>query len=237
MKISIERFDAWALSVWGDQEDFTPSRVAKIAGISKSSLFFNRRKGELEANVVLQLARGLNLNPLDEITKFDEFAFLEKRIEPSIVEVLSQVSPETLMEAILCRLNHEETMEPLEPTPITGGLKRWLDAVGMHGKYGELAKQLELSIGALSVKISENRLDLGQLATLCALGKLNGRFALVVTGHLTWEEAGFSRAAREVALRESSGKVLVEALWSARSWLEKLLQVKDLERGVFKNFG
>lgn len=239
MKINKERFDEWAQSIWGDREAYSPSRLAKVAGISKSSLFFQRSKDYVEANVVLSLSRGLQLDPLSELMKFSEFEFLAEVREPTEHELLSQVSPENLLEAILARLQHRDIDQiELGTMPEPYGLKRWLDTTNMYGKYEDLAKQLDLSnISVLSKKINDNRLDLGQLARLSLFGGLNGRFAMVVSGNLTWSEAGFSWNAREKVLRDAPGMVLVESLWAARKWLDKAVQVKELERGVFKNFG
>ena len=238
MKISKERFDAWATAVWKDQEAYSASRAAKIAGISKSSFFFQRSKDYVEASIVVALARALQLNPLDEMLKFDEFKVFSELREPNEMEILSQVDPEFLMEEVLSRLHHEGTKHHLGTMPEPSGLKRWLDAVDMYGKYEDVAQKLDLAnIRVLSKKINENRLNLGQLVALCEFGDLNGRVGLVVTGNLTWEEAGFSWDLRERVLRAASGATVIEALWASRKWLEKAVMVKELERGVYESFG
>lgn len=238
MKINKEDFDVWAISALADEEKYSASRVAKIAGISKSSFFFQRSKDYVEASAIIALARALRLKPLDELLKFAEFKTFSEHQEPSELEVLSQVGPQFFMEELLARLHHEEADHTLEAMPDASGLKRWLDAVGMYGKYEEVAQKLDLAnIRVLSKKINENRMTFGQLASLCEYGNLNGRMGLVVTGNLTWEEAGFRPDIREKILRSASGATIVDALWSSRKWLEKEIQVKELERGVYESFG
>lgn len=238
MKINKERFDAWATAAWDGQEIYTPSRAAKAAGISKSSFFFQRSKDYVEASVIVAIARSLHLNPLEELLKFEEFKVLAEPRDPETAEVLSQVDPEFLMEELLARLHHEGSEHILGNMPDPNGLKRWLDAVDMYGRYAEIAQKLELAnIRVLSKKINENHLSLGQVVTLCEYGNLNGRFGMVVTGNLTWEEAGFPGDMRERVLGSAPGGAIIEALWSSRKWLEKSVQVKELERGVYESFG
>lgn len=238
MKIKKERFDAWATSAWTGQDICTPSRVAKAAGISKSSFFFQRSNDYVEASVIIALARALKLSPLGELLKFDEFGSLAELRDPSESEVLSQIAPEFFLEEVLARLHHEESVHDLGAMPAPDGLKRWLDATGMYGSYSEIAERLELAnVRVLSKKVNENRLNLGQLMNLCDFGDLNRRLGMVVTGNLTWEEAGFSGDLRANVLRSSTGTTVVDALWSSRKWLERALQVKEIERGVYKSFG
>lgn len=237
MKIEKDRFDGWAQSVW-DNAEYSASKVAKTTGISKSSFFFQRSKDYVEASIIVALARALNLNPLDELLKFNEFEIFEPLKEPAAEEVLSQVPPECLMEELLARLRHEKA-EHYPPTmPEPGGLKRWLDTRDLHGTYGNLAEAMGLASGqVLSKKVNENRLTLGQLATMCRRGRLNGRFGLVVTGMMTWAEVGLPWNIRESALGSAPGGTVVEALVASRKWLEKAVQVKELEDGVYRSLG
>lgn len=238
MKIGKERFDAWAKTVWNSDDGYTASRAATTAGISKSSFFFQRSKDYVESSVIIALARALKLEPLNELLKFDEFETLSDLKNPSDIEVLSQVGPEFLMEELVARLRHEDQTHFLESMPEPNGLKRWLDAVGMYGKYEDVAQSMELAnIRVLSKKINENRLNLGQLVVLCNYGNLNARFGMVVTGNLTLNEAGFDWNLREQTLRKAPGSAVIESLWSTRKWLEKSVQVKDLERNVYESFG
>ena len=238
MKIQKERFDAWATSAWNLGGVYTPSQVAKAAGISKSSFFFQRSKDYGEGGLIIALAQAMGLKPMEELRKFGDFKALDKGPAPTEVEVLSQVGPELFMEELLGRLHHHETLHDPGTMPEAHGLKRWLDAVDMYGKYEELAAALGLAnIRVLSKKLNENRLTLGELVSLCEFGGLNGRFGLVVTGYLTWEEAGFPWDLRERTLRETPGDVLIDVLWASRRWLEKAVAVKEVERRVYESFG
>lgn len=238
MKINKDRFDEWATSIWKSQETYTASRAAKVAGVSKSSFFFQRSKDYVEATIIVDLSRALQLNPLNELLRFDEFKIFSKFQEPSPMEVLSQVNPEFLMEELIARLHHEVAEHDLGVTQEPSSLKRWLDAVDMYGKYEEAAQKLDLAnVRVLSKKINENRLSLGQLVALCEYANLNSRMGLVVTGNLSWEEAGFSADLRGQVLNSSPGATLIEALWASRKWLERAVQVKEVESSVYKSFG
>lgn len=240
VKLDRDRFDSWADSAWpaGGGGKYSPSQVAKTAGISKSSFFFQRSKDYVEASVVVALARSLQRNPLDDLLHFEEFASFKEHREPEQSEVLSQVGPNFLMEELLARLHHEKSTHYLPAMPEPYGLKRWLDSMDMHGKYGEIAEAMDLAnIRVLSKKINENRLSLGQLVALCEYDNLNGRFGMVVTGVLTWEEAGFPFDLREKVLMSAPGDTVIEALWRSRKWLERAVQVKELESGVYESFG
>lgn len=238
MRIPKERFDTWAAEVHPEAEDLTPSRVAKLAGISKSSFFFQRGKGYVEGTTVIALSRAWNLSPVDELMQFEGMGILEATQKPTNAEVLSQIGPEFLLEELLGRLRHEDSEYSLPPMPYANGLKRWLDAVDVHGKYGQFATAMGLSgIQPLSRKINDNNLSLGQLMTLCDTANLNARFGLVVTGMMTLEEVGLSRVIREQVLTEAPGQLVVDALVASRKWLEQEVQVKELEAGVHRNLG
>lgn len=238
MKIPKDRFDAWVAEGQPKTEDLTPSRVAKLAGVSKSSFFFQRSKGYVDGTTVITLSRVLKLNPIDELLKFDGLEIFAPFEQPSQEEVLSQLKPEFLMEELLGRLRHEtvEHYPPAMPEPY--GLKSWLDTTELHGQYGQLAKAMGLaSKQVLSKKINENHLTLGQLISLCDYGKLNARFGLVVTGMMDWEEVGLSSKTREIVLSESPGQLVIDSLIRSRKWLERDIQVKELEAGVYRNLG
>lgn len=237
LKIEKDRFDAWAKSVVGST-GYSASGIAKLAGISKSSFFFQRSKDYVEASVVVALARALDLSPLEELLKFDEFRIFAPLEEPAIEEVLSQLPPEHLMEELLGRLGHKRVEHYPTTMPEPGGLKRWLDTTDLHGHYGPLAESMGLaSVQVLSKKITDNRLSLGQLSSLCRHGRLNARFGLVVAGMMTWEEVGLAWDIREKVLSSSPSGAVIEALVASRKWLERAVQAKELERGVYRSFG
>lgn len=238
MKIPKERFDAWVAEVQPEAENLTPSRVAKLAGISKSSFFFQRGKGYVEGTTVIALSRALNLSPLDELVKFDGLEIFRPFVQPSLEEVLSQLRPEFLMVELLGRLRHQSTEHHLPEMPESFGLKHWLDTTELYGQYGQLAKVMGLaSKQVLSKKINENRLTLEQLVSLCDFGNLNARLGLVITGMMDWEEVGLSSNTREKVLSEAPGQLVIDALMRSRKWLERDIQVKELESGVHRNLG
>lgn len=238
MKIPKDRFDAWVAEVQPQAENITPSRVARLAGVSKSSFFFQRSKGHVESTTVIALARALNLRPIEELVKFDGLEIFETFEQPSTEEVLSQLKPEFLMEELVGRLRHEtvEHYPPAMPEPY--GLKSWLETTDLYGQYSQLAKAMGLaSKQVLSKKINENNLTLSQLAALCEYGQLNARFGLVVTGMMDWQEVGLSNNTRERVLNEAPGQLVVGTLMMSRKWLERDIQVKELEAGVHRNLG
>lgn len=239
MKISKDRFDAWVESVWDKSSgNYSPSRVAKVAGISRTSLYYQRNKGYVEASVIIAVSRGLSLKPLNELLKFPEFGIFTEFRTPQAYEVLSQLPLECLMEELTARLRHEEVEHYPHAMPEPYGLKRWMDANALYGHYAELAEAMGLSsVQALSSKINENRLTLGQLVAMCKQAQLNGRFGLVVTGMMSWEEVGYPWNIREDVLGSASGTTVVDALKAAHTWLERAIRVKEIEGGVHQDLG
>lgn len=238
MKINTDRFDAWASSVWTDGSTYTPGKVAKLAGISRSSFYFQRNKGYVEASVVLALSRGLGRPPLGELLKFDNTEIFEEFSRPTDEEVLSQIGVEHLMEELLARLHGDKVDHHPPAPPEPHAVKRWLDAAELHGMYSSLSEAMGLSSQqVLSKKLTENRLTIGELAALCVYGELNGRFGLVVTGMMTFEEVGYPFDIREQVLKSTRSETVVEALWGSRKWVERAIQVKELENGVHQGLG
>lgn len=238
MRIPKDQFDEWVVGRQPEDVVPSPSQVAKIAGVSNSSFFFQRSKGYVEGTVIIALSRAWNLSPVDELMQFEGMGILEAKQKPTNAEVLSQIGPEFLLEELLSRLRHEDVEYSLPPMPYVNGLKRWLDTVDVHGKYGQFATAMGLSgTQPLSRKINDNNLSLGQLMTLCDTANLNARFGLVVTGMMTLEEVGLSKVLREQVLSEVPGQLVIDALVASRKWLEQEVQVKELEAGVHRNLG
>lgn len=228
MRLDRETFEGWAKTVSPASDDYSLSKVALSAGIPKSSLLYQARRGYIEASVVIAYSRGLGINPLDQLLRFEQFAIYADTAAPSQREILTQLPPESYMQELLNRL-HGTTIEiDIGQIPAPYAMKRWLDSYNLWGQYDQLSERLGFaSRDRLSERISRNRLTLGELVLLTEIADLTPRFGLVVAGLLSLEEANYPSTLWETTLAATESAELVDVLGDSLRWLTK--RIEDLE--------
>lgn len=236
MKIDRQAFEAWARGVFPADETFSLSKVAAAAGVSKSTFFLQSSRGGIDASIVVDYSRAIDIDPLEQLVSFPELRAFGDPRNPTELEVLSQVNPEAFMEELLGRSRGRPTPHNLEPMPEPYALKRWMDTYDLWGKYDEIATAMGLSSAkSLTRKVAENKVTLGELLSMCQAADLTPRFGLAVTGILTLAEAGYAKDLREQVLRTASTPTVIEALSTGLRWLEKQVQVKELSNDFYRN--
>lgn len=236
VKIDKTAFEEWARGVFPTSPSFSLSRVAALAGVSRSTFFWQTSRGYLEAQVIVDVSRALGLDPLGQMLSFPELEVFADPRDPSTAEVLSQIHPEAQMEELLHRSKKVSNVHPLEPLPVPYGLKRWLDCYELWGRYDEMARAMGLASNkSLTKKISENKISIGELVQMAGVGELVPRFGLVVCNVLTLEEAGYPKTLREDALTSASTGAVVDALRASLRWFEKQVEARKLADDFYEN--
>jgi hypothetical protein len=238
VKIERQAFEKWARSVFPDTEAFSLSKVATSAGVSKSTFFLQASRGQVDASLVIAYSRAVGIEPLHELLKFPQLDIFEDPRAPSAPEVLSQLPAEAHMEELLGRSRGAGITVDAGPMPPAHALKRWLDTYELWGRYEEMAQAVGLaSAKSLTRKIADNNVSIGELVDMIKFADLVPRFGLVVTGHLTLEEAGYAADLRETVLSGSPLPVVVEALRPALRWFEKEAEANAVVRDFYQNLG
>lgn len=238
MRLDREAFESWARAVSPIDQPYSLSQVAARAGVPKTTLAYQARRGYVSASVVLEYSRALGLSPVEELARFEQFAVYQNLARPSPREVLSQLPPETYLEELVSRIHGTTSITTLGPIPGPWAMKRWLDSYVLWGQYDQLADQLGLSSrDRLSEKIRYNRLTLAELTGLIEAAELTPRFGLVVAGLASLAEVGYPADLFGSTLTATSSVELVNVLDDNLRWLAKRVEELDSQRRDDTNDG
>lgn len=205
MRIPATRFEQWASSVFpSEAARYSFSAVARLSGVNRSTLYYQRQAGYIDPSVVLSLSRALGLSPVEELASFDMFRSLSPVTSPTTAEVLSQITIPDLVNEMLSRYHQMPPAYPGEPTRKLNPVRRWISTYDLRGRYTELAHAIGInSQTEFSDKITHGRFTIGQLVELAAHANLNARFGLCVIGAVTLDEAGFRPDLREHTMKSA----------------------------------
>lgn len=213
MRIPATRFEQWAASVFpSDSARYSFSAVARLSGVNRSTLYYQRQAGYIDPSVVLSVSRALGLGPVEELASFDLFRSLSSITPPTTPEILSQITVPDLLNEMLSRYHQVPQAYPSEPRRKLNPVRRWIATYDLRGRYTELAHAIGIkSQTEFSDKITHGRFTIGQIVELAAHAKLNARFGLCVIGAVTLNEAGFRADLREHTLNSApTGQIAAE---------------------------
>lgn len=199
VRIPATLFEQWAASVFPDgTERYSFSAIARLSGVKRSTLYYQRKTGYIDPRVVLSVSRSLGLSPVEELASFDAFRSLSILKEPTTAEVLSQVTIPDLLNEMLSRYHQVPPAYPQEPQRKLNPFRRWMAKYDLRGRYTELAHAIGIrSQTEFSAKITHGRFTIGQVVELAAHADLNCRFGLYVMGAVSLSEAGYPDDLRE----------------------------------------
>ena len=230
VRIPSDRFEQWAESVYPDPP-YSFAKLVNLSGLSRSTMFYQRSRGYLDARVLIIVARKIGRNPLEELLQFPEFSTLASGPPPTTAEVLSQLPVPAMMEELLGRYWGYSVTHDLESRPGRYNLNRWLASYDVRGRYKELAQAAGVSgQQEFSRKLTENRFSLEQLLALSEHGGLNARFSLVASGVISYAEAGFNPNLREETLAQASTGAIVAELKRALPWFAKEMDAAQKDK-------
>lgn len=210
MRIPAPAFEQWAKAVTPRGSRYSFASVARLSGMSRSTLYHQRQAGHIDPAAVLSVSRRLHLSPVAELASFDHFRTLSVQRPPSTAEILSQVPIATLLDETLRRYHRQSTGFPREWGGVPGSFRRWLATYDLHGRYADLAHAVGVrGQTEFSAKAAASRFTIGQVVSLSAYADLNARFGLIVLGSITPEEAGLPHDIWEITLRAASDLAVV----------------------------
>lgn len=211
--------DAKQVRSWTRQ--FTPtgdalswSVIANQSGVPLGTLTVQRTKNNIDAKVVLAVARANGKNALMELSSFEGYSSLAKTYDhPGIRELLTQVPLRDLFSEITTRLQETPRQEPyLGPWgEVERGLAAWF---GLRGHdYGTVIRRI-LQIGEQSAsrKVNKPQFKVDQIVPVADALELNPKFALLILGYINENEAEIEPLAREKALHDATADDLSDHL-------------------------
>lgn len=188
MKLSRSEAQAWLDDV---SSGSSLSKVTELAGVPRFRVAQQLTRNSVAPSTITAIARGLNLNPLNELTRFQEFSNLSGE-NPTAAEIPAFIQTAPLLEATANRINLVKTDEAQlrnEFYDLTA--LYWVDAADDGGLRAYLQEHLRIGQPTLW-KMLRTRLreDVGLM--IAQYAKFTPISALVVAGVLTGSEAGWS---------------------------------------------
>lgn len=234
MKIPQEEFLSWAESAYlsTGQHRFSWKILSKLTGYSQARLSMQKGRGYIESFVVIAFARGLGLDPVQQLLTFPYFGRLLRAEAPTQEEILALVSTQDLARELRYRLGAPDRGdEPLSSEAENLGFLRWYDAAVKRGEGVRIAAEMNITAPVLSSRNIRNTWSMGELHDMCEAGDLNYRMSLVAAGHITLEEAGYGADLREQTLENIADDQFFTYFKQALGHMERQARaITDLRR-------
>lgn len=171
------------------------SRVTELAGIPRFRVAQQLTRNSVAPSTITTIARGLNLNPLHELSRFQVFSELSDE-NPTVAEIPAFIQTASLLEATANRIRLTRTEESQLGNEYYDLMALyWVNAADDGGLRPYLQEHLRISQPTLW-KMLRTRLreDVGLM--IAHYAKFAPVSALVVAGVLTGAEAGWSSDVR-----------------------------------------
>lgn len=208
--ISRSQFEQWATVALGTAKTPSVRALAKVSGISKSTLSYQLNADAIPASSVIQISRGLGASPLDDLATFPGFeSLLETAKEPTTAELLTLISPRDLLLEAARRLGTHYTNWQLDTfTPGKTYWGAWFKTAAPRATYAALRDLIGISETQIAKNHKEAAWSVEHLALMSQNFAFSAQMALVVSGSLTFHEVGLSPDIREAALADASDEDL-----------------------------
>lgn len=192
-RISAEAFDLWMTQRVQPLHNLPVSKILSSAGIVRSTMNRQQRRDDINPSSVLMVARKANLDPLRELAQFIGYsALMGPRSPLAREEVLALVSTPRLLERLLRPIGYEGE-RPLQIPLVTNQTwNRWLKTVNPHADQSQYVEVLGIAPSTISERNSRASWRIGQILDICEFFNLNVYSALVASGNISPQEAGFS---------------------------------------------
>lgn len=216
LAISKAEFENWLLTLFDTSKLPSLRKIASCGALSKSTLAYQLKNDTVDPTAVLAIARGMGRNPVKELSSFKQFGSLTQPTDLSATdtEILYALAIPDILREILRRYSVSVapfSLSSVSPAQVWG---RWFKACAPHVS----GKDIQEVTGISQTSISRNQ-QLGgwRIEHIFAFSKRFGlhlQIALVTSGFISWEEAGYSEQALEERVKNLSSDLLAECLSS-----------------------
>lgn len=220
MKLRRDEVQAWL-------DEVSPGtgsvRLATLAGLPRLRVKQQLTRGNVVPATVVAISRGLDLDPLTQLTRFEIFADLVPS-SPSVGEMPGFISSSGLFRACAERLENQPVTEAqLGPESYELAALYWFSLANDGTLRARIADELGVNQSTLW-KMLRTRLREDVALTVCEHAGWPGVSALVISEVLTGKEAGWTEECRSTW----ANTVPVGQLLSATE--QRLQQVGKQER-------
>ena len=225
MPLPAKKFLEWTEAL---EDGMNVARIADLSGTKRTTLHGQLFRGHVPEQNVIAIARSLSLDPLVELSSFEQYGQVaDESYPPTAGELLSQIHYTDVLGEIIRRgqLLPRSDGDLLRDFPFTDSIRSWIDAVDPGRMRSHLASTAGISEAAISSQLTLNRLSpkvAVEAATFAGVSRASG---LVVIGLLTEAEGRWPANARVNALLAVDAVQLVDL---ASYWLSTLRRSASL---------
>lgn len=227
-KIGISRaeFEQWAQRVFVLPKTPSMRAIAKVSGISKSTISYQMNSDAVAAISIVKISRGLGLSPLEELLGFKGFSFVKDT--PSMVkrsDLLMLASYQSIFGEAARRLGASVAEE--EKDDFSMGSERWVSwfkGVVPQVTYLDISKVTGLSEAQVGNNQRGASWDIENLFLMGSVFSFDIPFSLVLCGYLSLSEIGiFDRDVR-CALAESGNDEIAGRIGQILPYFSDLME-------------
>ena len=229
MRLTTEELSAWAEPLYSSLgEKLTWSKVASDADFRSVTISMQRTRNEVDAQLVINVARKRGLDPLAELARIPRWKHLtESRSSPSQLEIVASLNPghlfQELSDRLLIKAPAHTDLGPWDS--YHARFSSWIDVAGPENARDILRAALQLRTSStLSGKLnSRAKFEVDEaIDGFSALG-MDPVYALVLATRLTSGEAGYADTIREDALLSISDDDLLTLAQKQARYTSRIL--------------
>lgn len=236
MRLTTSELSAWAEPVYKSfAEKLTWTRVANDSDFRGVTISMQRTRNEVDAQIVVNVARTRGLDPLEQLGKIPRWNHLARaRSLPTPIEVVASLNPAHIFRELSDRL--------LVQTPVNINLgpwenyharmSSWIDVAGPEDAREIIRVALKLRTSStLSGKLnSRAKFDVDEVIDGFTAAEMDPVYALVLAGKLTPSEVGYPDKLREDALLAISDEDLIYLSQKQLRYTSRLLMENRLSQ-------
>lgn len=215
MRLTTSELSSWAEPVYASfGEKLTWTKVANDADFRGVTISMQRTRNEVDAQIVVNVARKRGLDPLTQLGKVPRWNHLSTvRSLPTQLEIVASLNPAHVFRELSDRL--------LDKPPVNSDLgtwgnyharmSSWIDVAGPENARDIIRDAIKLRTSStLSGKLnSRAKFDVDEVIDGFTAAGMDPVYALVLAGKLTPMEAGYADTIRKDALLSISDEDLL----------------------------
>lgn len=227
LTITKTEFETWLVKTLKTQKPPSLRKVASYGALSKSTLAYQIKNDSIDPHTVFAIARGIGKNPLHELSTFHNFSFLAtaKENPASDTEILFALAVPDVLREILRRYEVSTAPLSLTETSPEQSWQRWFKACAPQVASKDIQGVLGISTTSISRNQQTGRWNMQQIFILTQNFHLHTAIALVVSGFLSWREAGYPEKVIQQRVENFPLELLVTFLSSTTSKIPQDLKL------------
>lgn len=208
--ITRSQFEYWAQAALQTAKPPSVRALAKVSGISKSTLSYQLNADSIPAASIIKISRGIGSSPLQDLASFPGYEnLLISNVSPSRQELLALISPRDILLETARRLGVRYTHWDIDD--FKAGKEYWgpwFKTAAPTATYSALRDLVGISDTQIAKNHKEASWSIEHMALMSQKFHFSIQLALAVSGSLSFREAELSPNIRQDALASATDEEL-----------------------------